>query len=95
MENKEIVKQAEDKSLLEIVNLVYVAKGTKAFKTKEWESDIAMVKYEDVEKIFIAFKEKVKELSKKRMRWYKVLALITAGLVIGTAIGCIVGYYYL
>jgi len=95
MENKELIKQAEDKSLLEIVNLVYVAKGTKAFKTKEWESDVAMVKYEDVEKIFNAFKEKVKELSKKRMRWYKVLSLIAIGLVIGAAAGCLVGYYYL
>jgi len=95
MENKELLKQAEDKTLLEIVSLVYVRKGTEAYKTKSNESDIGMVKYSDVEKIYNAFKEKVKELSKKRMRWYKVLLYAGLGGVVGAiAAGFLVYYYF-
>lgn len=94
MENKELLKQTEDKTLLEIVSLVYVRKGTHAYKERFDETDVGMVKYADVEKIYNAFKEKVKELSKKRVRWYKVLLYAGLGGVVGAITAGFLVYYY-
>jgi hypothetical protein len=81
--------------LKDLVQVIYVKKGTNAYKTPEKESDVGLVKLNDVEKIFIAFKDKVKELTKKRMKWYHILLLILTGIIMGAGIGFFVGYYIL
>jgi hypothetical protein len=92
-QEKPKIPDASKDKLNELVQQIYVRKGTNAYKTKETESDVALVRYKEVEVIFTAFSDKVKQLSKKMLRWYHIIGFIAIGILIGILAGFYIGYY--